>query len=424
MKDNSLDLFKKVDATKALLSGVLILSASLVLGCATYQSKVESARTDLSAHNFEKAAQSLKPLAEAEGKDQLVYVLDYAVALQQAGNYKESARILGKADKIADIQDYTSLSREASSLILNAEMVQYKGDDFEKILINSVNAINYLMLGELDDALVEVRKVNEKLYKFKYEAKKDYEQSPYASYLAGLIWEADAKYDDSYIDYKKAYELVPNFTPLHADLIRAAIRARRDEDVEKWRKSFPDVQISSDWKVPKNGELVFIYQQGWGPRKYPRPGAPRFPKLFPVNTYTKRAELEIEGMDKLLTSSIYSVQDIEIKTLENDYAGIVAKRLAGMATKAVLADQLRQKNKLLGDLTAIALNASDRADLRQWSTLPETFQIARKFLKAGTYKVSAQGITSGGSASNENMPSQEVRILPGKKTFITWRSFR
>ncbi len=400
------------------------LGGLLLFGCATYQTKVDSARTDLSSRNPEKAIKTLQPLAEEEGKDQLVYVLDYAVALQQVGNYKESARLLGKAEKIADIQDYTSLSREASSLILNAEMVQYKGDDFEKILINAVNAINYLMMNQLDDALVEVRRVNEKLYKFKFDAKRDYEQSPYASYLAGLIWEADGKYDDSYIDYKKAHELAPNFTPLHADLIRAAIRARRDEDVAKWKAAYPEVQVGTEWKDSKNGELIFIFQQGWGPRKYARPGAPRFPKLFPVITSTRRAELDIEGVDKVLTESIYSVQDVEIKTLENAYAGIVAKRIAGVATKAILADQIRQKNKLLGDLTSLALNASDRADLRQWSTLPETFQIARKFLKAGTYKISAQGLNVGGSPSNESMPTQEIRVLPGKKTFITWRSFR
>lgn len=400
------------------------VAAGLTSGCATYQSKVETARKDLSNHDAEKAIKELKPLANDDGKDQLVYVLDYAIALQQAGDYKESARILGQADKIAEIQDYTSLSREASSLILSADMVQYKGDDFEKILINAVNVVNYLMMNQLDDALVEVRKVNEKLYKFKYEAKRDYEQSPYASYLAGIIWEAGGKYDDSYIDYKKAYELVPNYTPLHADLIRSAIRARREEDVDKWKKTFPDVQIGNEWKDPMSGELVLVYQQGWGPRKYPRTGAPRFPKLFPVPTMTKRAEVIVNGENKIQTTSIYSVQDVEIKTLENDYAGIVAKRLAGVATKAVLADQVRQKNKLLGDLTFLALNAADKADLRQWSTLPETFQIARKYLKAGTYKVSVQGLTSGGSPTGENMPEQEVKILPGKKTFINWRSFR
>lgn len=402
----------------------ILLSGLLFVGCSTYQTKVDSARQSLASHEPEKAIQILQPLAAEEGKDQLVYVLDYAVALQQAGNYKESAKNLGKADKIADIQDYTSLSKEASSLILSAEMVQYKGDDFEKILINAVNSINYLMLGELDDALVEVRRVNQKLYRFKYEAKRDYEQSPYASYLSGIIWEADRKYDDSYIDYKKAYELAPNYSPLHADLIRAAIRARREEDVEKWKKQFPEVQIGNEWNDPGSGELILVYQQGWGPRKGPRPGAPRFPKLFPVLTSTKRAELIVNGKDIVRTTPIYSVQDVEIKTLENDYAGLVAKRLAGVATKAVLADQIRQRNPLLGDLTFLALNVTDRADVRQWSTLPETFQVARKFLKAGTYKVSIQGLSGSGAPTGESMPEQEIKVLPGKKTFITWRSFR
>ncbi len=414
-----MQIFRSLQFSTYLLS----LSAVLISSCASYQTKVETARNDLAAHDAAKAVAALKPLAEQDGKDQLVYLLDYATALQLQGNYKESAKIFGRAEKIADIQDYTSLSREASSLILNAEMVQYKGDDYEKILINSVNAINYLMMNQLDDALVEVRRVNEKLYKFKYEAKRNYEQSAYASYLSAVIWEADGRFDDSYIDYKKAYELVPNYEPLHADLIRAAMRAHRDEDVQKWKKEFPEVQIGSEFKDPKAGELVLIYQQGWGPRKYPRPGAPRFPKLFPVSSNAKKAELEITGIDKIVTASIYSVQDVGIKTLENDYVGIVAKRLAGVAAKAVLSDQIRQRNPLLGDLAFIALNATDRADLRQWSTLPETFQIARKRLKAGTYKISVRGIYGSGGATGENLPDQEITILPGKKTFITWRSF-
>lgn len=404
----------------------LILFSLIVFqfGCATYQSKVTEARTLIGTKQSDRAIQILEPLAKKEGDDQLVYLLDYAVALQQAGRYQESAKALGVAEKIADIQDYTSLSKETASMLLSEELVQYKGDDYEKVLINAINAINYLMMGDLEAALVEVRRLNNKLYLYKSEAKKNYEQNPYAYYLSAVIWEADRKWDDAYIAYKKCYELIPDYEPLKEDLIRAAIRAQRQEDVEKWRAQWPEIKIRPEWKDPTVGELVLVYQQGWGPRKQPHPSSHRVPKLYPVRSYTERADLEVRDVGEVKTSKVYSVQDVAIKTLDDQYSALIAKRVAGVVGKAIVADQIRQKNQLLGEIAWIAMNVTDRADLRQWSTLPESLQLARVYLKSGTYTVAAKGLSSAGTETGEYMEPREVQIKPGKKTFLSWRSFR
>lgn len=398
---------------------------SLFVGCATYQVKVGDARSALAYGEATKAVSILEPLAKEGGNDQLVYLLDYATALQKVGRYKESADAFAKAERIADIQDYHSLTKVTSSLLLSEEMVQYKGDDYEKVLINAVNAINYLEMGELDEALVEVRKLNNKLYKFKYEAKRDYEQNPFAYYLSAVIWEADRKWDDAYIAYKNAYDLIPDYPPLKEDLIRAAIRAQRPEELEKWKKKFPDVKIRPEWSDRAMGEIVLVYQQGWGPRKKPRPESPRFPMLVPTMSGTSHAKLIVDGSDLAATSNrVFSVQKVAIKTLDDDYARLVASRVAGVAAKAVVADQIRQRNEALGAIAWVAMNLADRADLRQWSTLPETFQIARVYVKAGKYKVRAQGLNITGDETAEQMPERDVEVKPGRKAFVTWRSVR
>lgn len=402
--------------------GVTVVTLGLV-GCASYQTKVDESRRSL-AESPAKAALSLEPLANQEGNDQLVYLLDYATALQVAGKYKESASAFSKAERLADIQDYHSLTRVTSSLLLSEEMVQYKGDDYEKVLINAVNAVNYLEAGDLDGALVEVRRLNQKLYKYKYEAKRDYEQNPFAYYLSALIWEADRKWDDAYIAYKNAYDLIPDFAPLREDLIRSAMRAQRADDVEHWKKAFPEVKPKPSWKDASMGEVILIYQQGWGPRKSPRPESPRFPKLYPVSSFTSQAQLVVENVGAATTDEVFNVQDVAIKTLDDDYGRLIASRVTGIAAKAVVADQIRQKNEALGAIAWIAMNAADRADLRQWSTLPRTFQIARLPLKAGKYKVKAVGLHGGGASSGEEMPMREVEVRSGKKTFISWRSLR
>jgi len=393
-------------------------------GCASYQTKVNNAREAMRRGDPAEAAKDLEPLANKESDDQLVYLLDYATVLQQAGRYRESAKTFGRAEKIADIQDYHSLSNVASSLLLSEEMVQYKGDDYEKVLINAVNAINYLEMGEMDEALVEVRRMNQKLYKFKYEAKRDYQQNPYAFYLSALIYEASGKFDDAYISYKSAYEVAPNYPPLREDLIRAAIRAQRPEDVEKWKAKFPEVQIKPEWRDKSYGEIVLVLMQGWGPRKQPRPEAPRFPYLTPVYSDVQLARLQVEGAGEARTFPIFSVQDVAIKTLNDDYARLVASRVGGVVVKAVVADQVAQRDKLLGALTYIALNAADRADLRQWSTLPQSFQFARFPVKAGKYKVTATGLTGYGSPTGERLPTKEIEVRPGRKVFLSWRTVR
>lgn len=402
----------------------LVAGLSFVVGCTTYQTKVAGARDALRSGQPERAVVELEPLAKKQNDDQLVYLLDYATALQEAGRYKESMKAFAEAERISEIQDYHSISNIAQSAILSETAIQYKGDDYEKVMINAVNAINYLETGDLDEALVEVRKLNQKLYKYKTEAKKDYEQNPFAYYLSAIIWEADKKWDDAYIAYKAAFELIPEYTPLKQDLLRLARRAQRTEDLSTWKSKFGDVEISPLWKEKSTGELIVILQQGWGPRKEPRPENPRYPYLVPVRNYTQTAAIEINGKREAQTTPVFSVQDVAIKTLNDDYGRLVASRVGGMVTKAVLSDQIRQKDEILGLLAWVVLNAADQADLRQWSTLPQTFQIARIPLKSGKYTVKATGIDGYGQPTGEQLRDREIEIKPGQKLFVNWRTLR
>ncbi len=405
----------------------LLIALLATAGCASYQSKVDEPRRLMKEGKSDEAAEKLRPLAEKDSDDQLVYLFDYGTALQQSGKYKESNEILLKADKLSDIQDYTSLSREAGSILLNEGLVQYKGDDYEKVMVNAQMAINYLMLGNSEDALVEARRLNQKLYKFKFEAKRNYEQNPFAFYLSAMIWEAEKNPDSAYIDYNNTYKVNPDIPYLREDLIRAAKNAQRPEELAKWQKLFPEVKIKPEWKDKNYGEVVLIYQQGWGPRKYPNPDFTSIPKLYPTANFTKKAKLIVDDGKKIHeegTQQILSVQDVAIKTLDDQYAALIAKRVAGMATKAVVADQIRQKNQLLGDLALIGMSLADRADLRQWSLLPESFQVAKLYLPAGEYKIKVEGLSAENASTGEAMDFGTVKVKPRKKTFLAWRSFK
>jgi hypothetical protein len=396
------------------------VSVGLTLtGCASYQSRISAINSDLRQHRAADAAKKLEPKAEKEGDDQVVYLFEYATALQMAGQFKESNKAFLKVDDLTEIKDYHSLSRIAGSLLLSEGMIQYKGEDYEKVLINALAAINFIMENDFENALVMSRRLNDKLYKYKYEAKRNYEQNAFAFYLMALLWEDTRDWDSAYIQFKKTFELNPNLKYLGADLIRAAKNAQRDEDLAEWKKKFPGIKVPDQ---KNTGEVILIYQQGWAPNKKPDPSFPRVPKLYPTVSNTSIAELEFDNGVKERSDLVFSVQDIAIKELDDAYAELIAKRAAGIAAKAVVADQIRQKNQGLGELAWLAMNAADQADLRQWSSLPATFQIAKVRLPPGKYKVKIIGLRADATPSGEFQDWREIEVHARKKTFLNWRS--
>lgn len=404
-------------------AGLFFITSALV-ACATYQGKVGDARNLLENGQYSEAVEKLKPLAEKADGDQLVYMLDYAVALQLAGNLKESNAVLIRADRLADEIDYHSASRIAGSMLLNEEMKQYKGDTFEKIFINAFLAMNFLEMNQLDDALVESRRMNEKYLKYRADEKKKFEQNVFGKYLSAMVWEANRQFDDAYIAYAEAYELDPSIPSLRQDLVRISKLARRSERYKEWKAKFPEVKDNPSWYDSSQGELVVIFQQGWGPRKAPTPGSAALPTLRPVYNTTQAASLKIDGQGGVHSQLVYDVQSAAIQTLADDHASLVARRIGAFATKEVLADQLRQKNEALGALALITMHLSERADLRQWSTLPQSIQTIRIPLKPGAHSISIQGLDSSGGPTADILDKKDIQIKAGRKTFVIWRSFR
>lgn len=424
--------------------GAFFLLSLGATGCATYQGKVREARDHLERGEANKAAELLEPLAKKPGDDQLVYLFDYATALQVAGKFSESNQQLQAADHMSEQKDYLSLSRLGGSLLMSEEFTQYKGDDYERLLTNVMSALNYLMIGDHENALVEIRRLNQKLEYYRIEEKKEYEQNTAALYLSALMWEADKNWDSAYIDFERAYKRDPTIGYIRGDLVRAARRASRADTADKWMREFK-IKPKPEWTDKSLGEVVLIYQQGWGPRKAERPRvatatgfiSPGFPMLVPVPSITKRAQLEIlknvgasaEAQAESIIAQtesqfIYSVEQTAIKTLEQAYAPLIAKRIAAYAAKEVVAAQVDKKNEALGAIMRIAMHVADRADLRQWSTLPETIQVAKLYLKPGRYIVRVRGLSSAGSPTGEDMAPIEIEVKAQTKTFLSWRSFR
>ena len=50
---------------------------------------------------------------------------------------------------MSEVKDYVSIGTEAATLFTNDSIKQYKGEDFEKVIINALLAIDYSVQGKL-----------------------------------------------------------------------------------------------------------------------------------------------------------------------------------------------------------------------------------------------------------------------------------
>jgi uncharacterized protein len=407
-------VFKSVLSLAALL---LFLSS-----CATHQNIIAPIQQDIKQGRCEAALPALEKLTEKSGSDQLLYLMEYGSALQICKQYAKSNEVLLKADQLSEQIDYVSLSRTMGATLLNEQMLQYKGDKFEKLFINAMTALNFIELGQSESAMVEVRRINEKTKKLSAEEAKDFELNSFAQYLAGLVYEIERKYDDACISYKDAYKLDASFRSVALDMLTACWRAKRTQEFNQLVKQIQasDEEISfakRDYK--KTNEKIIIFLQGWGPKKAVRANDAVYPYLQPTFSNTKKLIVSAaEENNSLIKFSepVYSVEKTAISTLEEDYKTLGARRLGARVAKEIMADQIRQKDKALGDLAWLVMVASERADLRNWSMLPESIQIVR--VDATQAKILNLSGRNYGDSESENFGQIDLSLDPQKTIYL------
>ncbi len=192
-----------------------IVSLALVLaGCGGHASRTLEARTALDAGqpkralaliNEELGVDKASELPKDLSGDQAVLLLDRAMILQQLDQYKLSSRDLGAADKQVEVLD---LSRNATAdlgrYLFSDSAGPYKAPAYEKLMINTMNMVNYLARGDLSGARVEARRfaVMQRFIS-EHEDPADALLGP-GSYLAGFTFEKSGRPEEALRYYDEA----------------------------------------------------------------------------------------------------------------------------------------------------------------------------------------------------------------------------
>src|SRR5688572_13379853 len=92
------------------------LAAGLAGGCASQRYLGNEGHARFDWRDWEGAAAAFAPEAGKPGVNQVLFLLDRGTALFEARRYREAIDAFLRAEKLAEIKDYTSISEEVGTL--------------------------------------------------------------------------------------------------------------------------------------------------------------------------------------------------------------------------------------------------------------------------------------------------------------------
>jgi uncharacterized protein len=419
-----------------ILNIVLLFLTIFFASCTTtyYQASV-GFNKDFEAGNLTKALQTLKGQSgNATGKDRFLYFVNKGLVLSMMGQYEESNDFFEKAYLFWEDFKVNYFS-EGASYLINSTITTYRGEDHEHLILLYYKALNYLKMQKTQEALVECRRLNIRLQQLsdRYSSGNSYKHDAFINNLMGIIYEADKDYNNAFIAYRNAYESYQNeyesmfqvSVPhqLKLDLLRTAwLTGLKDEWNEyKMRFDMPNYEYVQN----EGGELIFFWHNGLAPYKvewginflidresdqvvfanrelgmsftFPRSGYSEedwkglsrleffrvaFPKYIERAPYFQEANLKANGV-KYNLELTENLNKIAFKVLDERMGHEFSKALIRVALKKVSEYSLKKENKSMGALLGLFNALTEKADTRNWQTLPHSIYYARVPLPVG-----------------------------------------
>ncbi|MEX2597361.1 MAG: hypothetical protein WEC59_10575 [Salibacteraceae bacterium] len=415
----------------------------LFSGCASYYKRNQEFQSKVAQGDLEKAEKILLDNKTIQReRNRLLFLLNMGYLKHMQQDFSESNQFFNQADIL--IEDYgRNYGAEALALISNPEVKPYKAEDFEVVMIHYYKAINFLKLRDFEGALVEARRMNLVLNRLndKYKNHKNrYQADAFAHIIMGLAYEASGNINDAFIAYRNAYQVYTNEhgyfeisvpKQLQLDILRTTYVLGFQNDHLWYKEKFgmEYKHVSQD-----HGEAVVIWQNGMGPVKdewninfFAVPGEAgyiifkneefgltfpfyigddkdkkndllalkvvrvAFPKYLERPNYFTEAWVE-SSEDKLPLQVVQDINAIAFKTLQDRFLREMGTSLLRLALKKAAEYELSKQNEALGAIATITNAVTERADTRNWQTLPHTIAYARVPLKKGinTLKLKAK----------------------------------
>lgn len=440
------------------VAGLLLTSLS---GCAGPR-KVYTTVDDLNAQGeFSQARSYVEEHAKDYGKrNRLLYLLDRGTFAFSTGDFREAIISFTEAEQLMSELYTISLSQEATTFVVNDNTAPYRGDDFESVMVNLFLALSYANLSEVDEALVEARKVDSKLtainLQYAENEQNAYREDPFVRLLMGILYEmgqTSTDLNDAYISYIKALQGYDSEyqrfgvsfpEPLVENLLSAASFMGRAE-LRKVQQRFPSYRFASRADRKETAEVYVLHLNGRTPIKQedvivvPTPDGqvvkvalPRYEKIPGRIVGARLHALPELGKQQFVADFRVAepIGGIAIESLQNRRLRIYAKTLARVTAKYLAVREAQrsagdQFGGLAGLLTKVTgdllIFVSEQADLRSWRTLPEEILISKVTVPPGSYQIWAECLdASGGFVEKVEFGRRELKA--GDKILMQFRT--
>ena len=435
-----------------------VLVMLFLTSCASYNQQASGFYNSLAEGDYAKASDRLdhnKLLKK--NRNRLLYLLEKGRVEHLLHHYEKSNRYLNEADLLME-DARTSAKDIIAGTLLNPMMESYKGEDFEKYMVHYYKALNYLQLHQTEEAIVEARRINLRTNAQDDHIKGDrYTEDAFSLMLQGMIYEKAGDVNNAFIAYRNAANLylknnqlfygTPMPLQLKKDLLRMAYVNGFVDELERYENLF-DLEFDRS-ELDHPGELVLFWENGLAPVKkennlvfsltkngsdfffIDHAGLYRVP--FDFSTGYSKEKLSLAGAHsfrvaipsyesqpvKHQSARIYldnksfsfepaqNINELAIETLQEKRIRDLSKALTRLAIKKLAEEAARpdedekDKNKkrnmeMLAFGFKIFSIASEKADTRNWQSLPHSIHYIRLPLKKGENTIS---IELGGPAS-------------------------
>jgi len=442
---------------------LFLFSLFLLCSCAApsaFQAQINYLTAE---HNYDQARSVLDSSPDLYGKKNiLLYLLDKGLLAHLAGDFQTSIAVLEKSKLKFDALYTKSVSGILSSWLINDYSAAYRGEDFERVMINIFQSLNYAMLGNLQEALVEARNVDSTLNlinsRYNPQQKNVYKEDAFARMLMGIFYESaqtNEDLNDAFISYAQAVEIyerdyVKDYNLGVPEILRENILSAAEfmgpVELDRYRAKFKTARFISLEEKRKKSEIYLIQYNGFSPRKvedilpvslpdgyiiqvaFPRYQAQR----YVIRGSILAARNKKEEIFKTRSELGEDISAIAIQNLANRKVRVIAKAVISSAGKYLIEKNQEQgirkrqgKNtaesfKILSSLYNIF---SSRADTRCWQTLPAQIRVARLLLEPGEYSLAVNNLDSEDKFINE-INLGKCNLSAGERRFFIIRSAR
>jgi uncharacterized protein len=399
---------------------------------ATYNFNSEFERGDLK-NALEALQENPK---QAEGKARFIYYLNNGLLLSILGRYEESNNYFEQAFLFGEDYHMNYLT-EAASYMVNPQLTIYRGEDHEHLLLLYFKAINFLKMNRPEQALVECRRLNNRLNTLsdRYVSEKKFQRDAFVHTLMGIIYQSTQDYNNAFIAYRNAVDI---YETDYAEMFNMRIPQQLKKDLlnTAWWTGFVDefehfktkFNMEGYKAVKHEAELVFFWNNGLSPVKgewgidflIDRSGEeavvfsnPAMGVRFPFEVKDKKEQSDLTSLEifrvafpKYVERPLYyrtatiqadtnsfeleqaeNVSKIAFYSLEQRMMTEFSKGLLRAATKKITEHSIRKEDERLGALIGMVNAMTEKADTRNWQTLPHSIYYSRVPLKEGENKL-------------------------------------